>query len=93
MQQSIIKLSDKAKGRDCYDLDMVDASGHLKFSKGQVQYLKMLVKQVRRLDGGDVDKSDTDQLVNYFESLKNCRYTILYNDPESLVRGNHKMYL
>eukprot|EP00957_Ditylum_brightwellii_P080963 6158588-Ditylum_brightwellii.AAC.1 len=45
-QQSIVKLSDQAKGRDCYDIDMVNASGNLKFSKGQVQYLKRLLKEV-----------------------------------------------
>eukprot|EP00957_Ditylum_brightwellii_P131721 10046173-Ditylum_brightwellii.AAC.1 len=60
--QSIIKLSDQTKGRNFYDLDMVNVSCNLKFSKGQVTYLKRLVKPVQCLDGVDVEKTDTDQL-------------------------------
>eukprot|EP00957_Ditylum_brightwellii_P128582 9808893-Ditylum_brightwellii.AAC.1 len=60
-QQSIIRLYNKAKGRNCYKVDMVNASGDLKFSKNQVHYLKQLVKQVRQLDGSDVEWTDTDQ--------------------------------
>eukprot|EP00957_Ditylum_brightwellii_P179765 13693920-Ditylum_brightwellii.AAC.1 len=71
-QQSIVKLSDPSKGRNCYDLDMVNASDNLKLSKKQAVYLKRLVKQVGHLDALDVEKSNTHQLVNHFESLKDC---------------------
>eukprot|EP00957_Ditylum_brightwellii_P163099 12419576-Ditylum_brightwellii.AAC.1 len=43
---------------------MVNASGNLKFSKGQVTYLKRLIKQVQYLDDVDLEKSDTDQLLS-----------------------------
>eukprot|EP00957_Ditylum_brightwellii_P122815 9366008-Ditylum_brightwellii.AAC.1 len=84
IQQSIVHLGDNTKSRNCTDLDYIDALGKLKFTRNQIQYLKQLVKEVRQLDGQSNAGTETDQLLNYFESTEGCRYTVLYNDPSSL---------
>eukprot|EP00957_Ditylum_brightwellii_P178996 13634686-Ditylum_brightwellii.AAC.1 len=71
-QQSLIRLGDRAKTRISTDLDDINTSGNLNFSRHQVDHLKWLVKQVRRLDGIESGGTDTDQLVNYFESMEDC---------------------
>ena len=84
-QQSLIRLGDRAKTRIITDIDYVNASGNLNFSRHQVHHLKRLVKQVRRLDGVESGGTDTDQLLHYFESMEDCRYTILYNNSINLA--------
>eukprot|EP00957_Ditylum_brightwellii_P070974 5393656-Ditylum_brightwellii.AAC.1 len=85
LQQSLIRLDDRDKTRISTDIDYFNASGNLNFSRHQVHYLKRLVKQVRRLDGIESGGTYTDQLVNYFESMEDFRYTILYNNPTNLA--------
>ena len=84
-QQSLIRLGDRAKTRISTDIDYVNASGNFNFSRHQVHHLKRLVKQVRQLDGVESGGTDTDQLLHYFESMEDCRYTILYNNPINLA--------
>eukprot|EP00957_Ditylum_brightwellii_P089088 6783916-Ditylum_brightwellii.AAC.1 len=44
VQQYIVHLGDKAKSKHCIDRDYIDATGKLKFTRSQIQYLKQLVK-------------------------------------------------
>eukprot|EP00957_Ditylum_brightwellii_P050189 3805717-Ditylum_brightwellii.AAC.1 len=72
-QQCIVCLGDKAKSKNFTDIDYTNASGKLEFKRGQIQYLKQLTKQVCQSDGAENEGTDTDQLLNYFESMKDCR--------------------
>eukprot|EP00957_Ditylum_brightwellii_P099401 7572495-Ditylum_brightwellii.AAC.1 len=84
-QQSLIKSGDRAKTRISTDIDYGNASENLNFSRHQVHHHKRLVKQVRRLDGVESSGTDTDQLLHYFESVEDYRYTILYNNSINLA--------
>eukprot|EP00957_Ditylum_brightwellii_P087756 6682523-Ditylum_brightwellii.AAC.1 len=84
-QQSLVRLGDRANTRISTVLDYTNASGNLNVSRHQVHHFKPLVKQVRRLDGKESGGTDADHLLNYFESMEDCRYTILYNNPTNLA--------
>eukprot|EP00957_Ditylum_brightwellii_P170058 12944635-Ditylum_brightwellii.AAC.1 len=82
--QKLIMLCDEARLRNCNEVDLINAhSKKFTFTRSQILYLRCLTKQVRRLNGANSSGTDTDELINYFESLDNCRYTVLYNDPSS----------
>jgi hypothetical protein len=91
-QQSILRICDKAKSRVCTDVDLVNAHDNNTYTRYQIRYMKKLVKEVRRLQGNDELGTDTDELLNVFESLQDCRYTILYNNPDFMDKEKKEIY-
>jgi hypothetical protein len=51
-----------------------------------------MVKEVKRLQGDKCEGTGTDELINYSESMYDCRYKIIYNVPDennsSICYGN-----
>ena len=64
-----MRLCDKYKARTCTGVDIINASGECQLNRHQVRYLKTTVKQVRKVGPYRIDGTDTDILMNYFDSL------------------------
>eukprot|EP00957_Ditylum_brightwellii_P051796 3928002-Ditylum_brightwellii.AAC.1 len=46
---------------------------------------------MRKLEGSSPASTATNNLIHYLESLKDCRYTILYNSPETVLNADNSI--
>ena len=88
-QRSILSVYEKAKSRTCAVVDLINASGEDLLNRHQVHYLRSIVKQVIKASPDIIDGTDTDIVMNYFQSLSNCWYVVLYNESKYLTTGGN----
>ena len=68
-----MKVCEKDKSRTCTAACLINASGEFLLNRHQVHHLKSIVKPVRKVSPDRIDGTGIDILMNYLESLSNCR--------------------